>query len=105
VAQIIDGKAAAAAVREAVAKDVQIFRDQHGFAPGLATVLVGDDPASAAYVRSKHKACAEVGIESIGHELPGQTTQADLLNLVAELNARPSVHGILVQLPLPKHID
>jgi len=105
VAQIIDGKAAARAVRDGIAGDVETFRREHGFVPGLATVLVGDDAASSAYVRSKHKACAEVGIESVGHVLPGQTTQADLLNLVAELNARPSVHGILVQLPLPKHID
>ena len=105
MAQIIDGKAAARAVRDGIAGDVETFRREHGFVPGLATVLVGDDAASSAYVRSKHKACAEVGIESVGHVLPGQTTQADLLNLVAELNARPSVHGILVQLPLPKHID
>lgn len=105
MAQLIDGKAAAKAVRDEVASNVAAFRRQHGFAPGLTTVLVGDDPASAAYVRSKHKACAEVGIESIGHVLPGNTTQTQLLGLIADLNRNADVHGILVQLPLPNHID
>jgi methylenetetrahydrofolate dehydrogenase (NADP+)/methenyltetrahydrofolate cyclohydrolase len=105
VAQILDGKAAAKTVRDEVARDVETFRRQQGFAPGLTTVLVGDDPASAAYVRSKHKACAEVGIESVGHVLPGKTTQAELLDLVATLNHKADVHGILVQLPLPEQID
>jgi 5,10-methylene-tetrahydrofolate dehydrogenase/methenyl tetrahydrofolate cyclohydrolase len=73
--------------------------------PGLATVLVGDDPASHVYVRSKHKACAEVGIESFGHELPAAATQAQVEQVVADLNADPHVHGILVQLPLPKGLD
>jgi methylenetetrahydrofolate dehydrogenase (NADP+)/methenyltetrahydrofolate cyclohydrolase len=106
VAQIIDGKAEAQRVRAGVRGEVEAFRRQHAFAPALATVLVGDDAASATYVRSKHKACAEVGMESVGHELPAATTtQAELLELVAALNADPRVHGILVQLPLPKHID
>ncbi|MDX2170762.1 MAG: bifunctional methylenetetrahydrofolate dehydrogenase/methenyltetrahydrofolate cyclohydrolase FolD [Deltaproteobacteria bacterium] len=105
MAQIIDGKAVAAAVRDEVRGEAAAFRAQFGRAPGLATVLVGDDPASATYVRSKHKACAEVGIESIGHELPAATPQATLMALVAELNARRDVDGILVQLPLPKGLD
>jgi methylenetetrahydrofolate dehydrogenase (NADP+)/methenyltetrahydrofolate cyclohydrolase len=105
MAQIIDGKAVAAAVREEVRGEAAEFRSRYGRAPGLATVLVGDDPASATYVRSKHKACAEAGIESIGHELPATTTQATLMALVAELNARRDVDGILVQLPLPKGLD
>jgi methylenetetrahydrofolate dehydrogenase (NADP+) / methenyltetrahydrofolate cyclohydrolase len=103
--QIIDGKAVAAAVREEVRGEAAAFRAAYGRAPGLATVLVGDDPASATYVRSKHKACGECGIESIGHVLPANTSQAALLALVAELNARPDVDGILVQLPLPKGLD
>jgi len=105
MARIIDGKAVAAAVRDEVRGEAAAFRAAHGRAPGLATVLVGDDPASATYVRSKHKACGECGIESIGHELPASTTQAALLALVAELNARRDVDGILVQLPLPKGLD
>lgn len=105
MAQLIDGKAEAKAVRAGVATDVETFRRQHALAPGLATVLVGDDAASAAYVRSKHKACAEVGIESVGHVLPATTTQAELLDLVGTLNKDAAIHGILVQLPLPKHID
>lgn len=105
MAQIIDGKAVAAAVRDEVRGEAAEFRQRHGRAPGLATVLVGDDPASATYVRSKHKACAEVGIESIGHELPASTAQAELMALIAELNARRDVDGILVQLPLPQGLD
>jgi methylenetetrahydrofolate dehydrogenase (NADP+)/methenyltetrahydrofolate cyclohydrolase len=105
MAQIIDGKAVAAAVRDEVRGEAAEFRSRYGRAPGLATVLVGDDPASATYVRSKHKACGEVGIESIGHELAATTTQATLMALVAELNARRDVDGILVQLPLPKGLD
>jgi methylenetetrahydrofolate dehydrogenase (NADP+)/methenyltetrahydrofolate cyclohydrolase len=105
VAQIIDGKAEAQAVRAGVRSEVEAFRRQHDFAPTLATVLVGDDAASATYVRSKHKACAEVGIGSVGHVLPAATTQAELLDLVTSLNADATVHGILVQLPLPKQID
>jgi methylenetetrahydrofolate dehydrogenase (NADP+)/methenyltetrahydrofolate cyclohydrolase len=103
--EIIDGKAAAAAVREEVKADVAAFLSRHGHAPGLATVLVGQDPASASYVRSKHRACAEVGMASFAHELPATTTQQDLLALIESLNGRDDVHGILVQLPLPAQID
>jgi methylenetetrahydrofolate dehydrogenase (NADP+)/methenyltetrahydrofolate cyclohydrolase len=103
-AQVIDGKAVAAAVRDEVRQAVERLRER-GIVPGLATVLVGDDPASATYVRSKRKACADTGINSIGHELPATTSQAELLALVGELNRRNDVHGILVQLPLPGHLD
>jgi methylenetetrahydrofolate dehydrogenase (NADP+)/methenyltetrahydrofolate cyclohydrolase len=105
MAQIIDGKAVAAAVRDEVRADAAAFRARHGRVPGLAVVLVGDDPASATYVRNKRKACADCGLESIGHELPATTAQADLLALVRSLNARREVDGILVQLPLPKGLD
>jgi methylenetetrahydrofolate dehydrogenase (NADP+)/methenyltetrahydrofolate cyclohydrolase len=105
MAQLIDGKAAASLVRAAVQRDVAAFAKQRGYAPGLATVLVGNDPASASYVRGKRKACAEVGIASYPHELGAQTTQDDLLALVSKLNAQRDVHAILVQLPLPAHID
>lgn len=105
MAQIIDGKAVAQQVRNDVRTAVAAFRSEHAVAPGLATVLVGNDPASATYVRNKHKACAEVGIESIGHELPADASQQQLLALIKQLNERSDVHGILVQLPLPKHID
>ena len=105
MAELIDGKAAAASVRAAVQQDVAAFVRAQGAAPGLATVLVGGDPASASYVRSKRKACAELGIVSEGIELVAATTQADLLAVVRGLNARADIHGILVQLPLPTHLD
>jgi methylenetetrahydrofolate dehydrogenase (NADP+)/methenyltetrahydrofolate cyclohydrolase len=105
VAQIIDGKAAASAVRAAVCDEVADFVRQAGHAPRLATLLVGDDPASATYVRGKRKACAEVGIVSEGLEPPAQVTQTELLELIHTLNERSDVHAILVQLPLPKHLD
>jgi methylenetetrahydrofolate dehydrogenase (NADP+)/methenyltetrahydrofolate cyclohydrolase len=105
VAEIIDGKAVAAAVRAEVCAEVEAFRQRFGRVPGLATVLVGDDPASATYVRNKRRACAECGIASIAHELPAATAQHDLLGLVEALNARADADGILVQLPLPAHID
>lgn len=105
-ATIIDGKAIAEKVRSEVRAGVEkLAAEQGGFTPGLATVLVGDNTASATYVRNKKKACSEVGIRSIGHELPSDITQADLLAVVQQLNADPQVNGILVQLPLPKHID
>jgi len=104
-AKIIDGKAAAAALREEVAKEVARFRVATGRAPGLATVLVGEDPASAVYVRSKGRATLEAGMQSFQHNLPIDTSEADLLALVDRLNADPAVDGILVQLPLPDHID
>jgi methylenetetrahydrofolate dehydrogenase (NADP+)/methenyltetrahydrofolate cyclohydrolase len=103
-ARIIDGKAIAADVRKEVAREAAELSEQ-GTTPGLATVLVGDDPASAVYVRNKRKACAEVGIKAWDHDLPASTPQADLLQLLNDLNNDPAVHGILVQLPLPEHID
>ena len=105
MADIIDGKAFAARLRGEVAKGVADFQASAGRAPGLAVVLVGEDPASAVYVRSKHKACVAAGMESFEHRLPAETAEADLLALIDRLNADPSVDGILVQLPLPKHID
>ena len=104
-ARRIDGKAAAAEVRAKVAKAAVEFTSRTRRAPGLATVLVGEDPASAVYVRSKGKATGEAGMVSFSHHLPEDTSQADLLNLVEQLNADERVDGILVQLPLPKHID
>ena len=104
-AQIIDGKAVAARVRADVARDVAEFTARAGFAPGLATVLVGDDPASAVYVGGKQKACQEVGITPHDHRPPGDIAQADLEALVEELDADPTISGILVQLPLPGHLD
>jgi methylenetetrahydrofolate dehydrogenase (NADP+)/methenyltetrahydrofolate cyclohydrolase len=105
VAQRIDGKAIAKSIRDEVAQAVTDRVDAGKIRPGLATVLVGDDPASHSYVRSKRKACAEVGIESFHHELPADTSQADVMALVEELNKDDKVHGILVQLPLPDGMD
>lgn len=104
-ASIIDGKAFALGLRERIATQVAAFRAAAGRAPGLAVVLVGEDPASAIYVRNKHKATIAAGMESFEHRLPADTTQDDLLALVDRLNADPAVDGILVQLPLPGHID
>ena len=104
-ARIIDGKAAAATLRAAVGSEVERFRAAIGRAPGLAVVLVGEDPASAVYVRSKGKATREAGMASFEHKLPADTSEADLLALVGRLNADPAVDGILVQLPLPPQID
>ena len=104
-AEIIDGKAFAAGLRARVAELVPAFREKAGRAPGLAVVLVGEDPASAVYVRSKGKQTREAGMESFEHKLGADTTQATLIALVDKLNADPEVDGILVQLPLPGHID
>ncbi len=104
-ATIIDGKAFAAGLRARIADGVTAFRAQAGRAPGLAVVLVGEDPASNVYVRSKGRATREAGMESIEHRLPADVPAEDLLALVATLNADPAIDGILVQLPLPKHID
>ncbi len=103
-AKIIDGKAIASDVRREVAARVTEL-EKGGVTPGLATVLVGDDPASSIYVRSKRKACAEVGIKAWDHDLESSISQDELLELVTRLNDDPDVHGILVQLPLPSHID
>jgi methylenetetrahydrofolate dehydrogenase (NADP+) / methenyltetrahydrofolate cyclohydrolase len=104
-AQIIDGKAIAAHLRRAVARDVAAFRAQHGRVPSLRVVLVGDDPASRSYVRGKDRSAAEVGIDSGLIALPGDTSEAALLVRIDALNRDPAVHGILVQLPLPAQID
>ncbi len=104
-AQLIDGTAIAQKVRDQVAADVEALVAAGKQKPGLATVLVGDNPASDVYVRMKQKACAKAGIESFGHRLPQTATQEEVEKLVAELNANPHVNGILVQLPLPSHLD
>ncbi len=104
-AQIIDGKAIAATIRAEIAAEVAKLKEEHGVTPGLATVLVGDRKDSQTYVRMKKKACAEVGITSFGYDLPGDASQEEVINLVRELNANPDIDGILVQLPLPEHID
>ncbi|HVO27379.1 MAG TPA: bifunctional methylenetetrahydrofolate dehydrogenase/methenyltetrahydrofolate cyclohydrolase FolD [Candidatus Margulisiibacteriota bacterium] len=105
MAQIIDGTAAAKALREQVQQEVAAFQRTHRVTPGLATVLVGDNPASASYVRSKHKACGEIGLFSEGIELNAEASQEELLRVVRGLNERRDIHGILVQLPLPPHIN
>ena len=104
-AKVIDGKAFAAGVRARVATHVARLAEAQGIKPGLAVVLVGQDPASQVYVRNKHAATLEVGMESFEHRLPVDTAEADLLALVRALNADPKVHGILVQLPLPFHLN
>jgi methylenetetrahydrofolate dehydrogenase (NADP+)/methenyltetrahydrofolate cyclohydrolase len=104
-AEVIDGKAVAAAVRERVAVEVEGFRTERGRPPALATVLVGDDPASQIYIRNKHRACEEVGIASLHHDLPADVSEDGLLDLVAGLGADDGVDGILVQLPVPDQID
>jgi len=104
-AAIIDGKAFAAALRARLAGFVPPFREQAGRVPGLAVVLVGEDPASQVYVRAKGRATREAGMESFEHRLPGDARQGELMGLVARLNADPAVDGILVQLPLPRHMD
>jgi methylenetetrahydrofolate dehydrogenase (NADP+)/methenyltetrahydrofolate cyclohydrolase len=104
-ARLIDGKAAGAAIRQRVASAVAEFERRSGRVPGLATVLVGEDPASAVYVRSKNRATAEAGMASFAHNLPDTTSESELLDLVGELNADERVDGILVQLPLPAQID
>ena len=104
-ARIIDGKAIAAELRQKVAAEVQRLRAEHQLQPGLAVVLVGENPASAVYVRSKGKQTVEAGMKSFDHRLPESVSESELLALVDKLNADPAVHGILVQLPLPKQVD
>jgi methylenetetrahydrofolate dehydrogenase (NADP+)/methenyltetrahydrofolate cyclohydrolase len=104
-ARVIDGKAVAASVRERVREEVAAYGAETGRVPGLATVIVGDDPASEIYVRNKRRACEEVGMRSVHHGLDGSTGEAELLELVAALGADPEVDGILVQLPVPDQID
>ena len=104
-AKLLDGKAIAAEIKQQVACDVQKRLKDGLSPPGLAVILVGDNPASQIYVRNKRRACDEVGILSFLHELPAEVPEADLLNLIAELNEDDTVHGILIQPPLPEHID
>ncbi len=103
--QIIDGKKVSQEIRDSLKVKVSELEKKYGKVPGLAVVLVGDDPASAVYVRMKGKGCEEVGLKSFQHILPGSTPQAELLSLIDGLNGDPDVSGILVQLPLPKHIN
>src|SRR5262249_26607340 len=105
MARILDGKALAQTMQKEIAAEAAKFTAQSGRRPGLAAVLVGDNPASHRYVRNKRKACEQAGLASFLHELPKDTTQQQLLNLIGRLNADPQVHGILVQLPLPPQID
>lgn len=104
-AQVLDGKAFAAAVRAKVADGVSRLKEEHGLTPGLAVVLVGEDPASQVYVRSKGAQTVEAGMASFEHRLDAEADEATLLSLVETLNSDPAVHGILVQLPLPKHLN
>jgi methylenetetrahydrofolate dehydrogenase (NADP+)/methenyltetrahydrofolate cyclohydrolase len=104
-AKIIDGRAVAAALREKVAAEIGGLKTRHGLVPGIAVVLVGDNPVSAAYVRSKSKHAVATGLRSFDHHLPGSISPPELLAAIGRLNADPAVHGILVQLPLPPQID
>jgi methylenetetrahydrofolate dehydrogenase (NADP+) / methenyltetrahydrofolate cyclohydrolase len=105
VTTIIDGKAFAAKVRAQVQAHVARLAEERGIQPGLAVVLVGEDPASQVYVRNKHASTIEVGMASFEHRLPAETSERDLLTLIRQLNSDPKVHGILVQLPLPPHLN
>ena len=104
-AQLIDGKAIAAQVYEEIQAEVAELKETHGVIPGLATVLVGENPASQSYVRSKQKTCTRVGFNSISEHLAADASQEEVEGLVKRLNADPDIHGILVQLPLPRHLD
>ena len=104
-AKIIDGVAIAAQIRTEIASGIEELKNETGIVPGLAVVLVGDNPASKSYVRNKNKAAHEIGIHSEQHTLPASTSEKELLDLVQKLNQDPRIHGILVQLPLPSHID
>ena len=105
MAQRIDGKLISAQIRGEISEECKAFVEKNGYAPGLAVIIVGENPASQVYVRNKKKACEEVGFYSEVHELPEATTQAELNALVDALNENEKIHGILVQLPLPKHLD
>ncbi len=105
MAHIIDGKAISAQVRAEIAEKTQKLMAERGITPGLAVVIVGEDPASQVYVRNKRRACTEVGFYSEAYELPAETTQDELEALIDKLNANDKIHGILVQLPLPKHLN
>lgn len=105
MARIIDGKAISAQIRAEIKTETQTFIEDHGYAPGLAVVIVGSDPASQVYVRNKKRACEEVGFLSESYDLPESTTEEELISLIEKLNNSDHIHGILVQLPLPSHID
>ena len=105
MANIIDGKLVSANVRAELSEKTVAFKEKHGYAPGLAVIIVGEDPASKIYVRNKKKACEEIGYNSFEYALPESTTQDELIALIEKLNADDKVHGILVQAPTPKHID
>ncbi|MBQ3064386.1 MAG: bifunctional methylenetetrahydrofolate dehydrogenase/methenyltetrahydrofolate cyclohydrolase FolD [Clostridia bacterium] len=105
MAKLIDGKAIAAEIRAEIAAEAREFQEKNGVAPGLAVIIVGENPASQVYVRNKHRACEEVGFRSFGYELPADTDEEALLALIDKLNHDKAVHGILVQLPLPAHLD
>lgn len=105
MANIIDGKAISAQIREEIAEKVKLYNEKTGLRPGLAVIIVGENPASQVYVRNKKKACEQVGFNSWVYEMPESTTQDELNALIDQLNGDPGVHGILVQLPLPKHLD
>src|SRR5574341_98720 len=104
-AKIIDGKAIAASIQARIKDEVETLRAKHGVTPGLATVLIGENPASKTYIASKEKMCAELGMHSAGEHLPADISQPDALKIVRGLAADPQIHGILVQLPLPSHLD
>ena len=105
MSNIIDGKLVSAELRAGIRESVSEFAAKSGVTPGLAVILVGEDPASRVYVRNKHKACLDAGISSLQIEMSAETSEEELLTKISELNSDPSVHGILVQLPLPKHIN
>ena len=105
MAEIIDGKLVSKAVREKIKEETSFLKEKYGVTPGLAVILVGDDPASAVYVRNKHKGCLEVGFESYEIKMPADISERELLDKIDELNGDDKVNGILVQLPLPKHIS
>ena len=104
-AQLIKGAEVSKQIREEITKEVEELKEKHGVTPGLATILVGEDPGSKVYVGQKEKACNKLGIYSARTDLPADTSEADLLDLVKKLNDDPKIHGILCQLPLPKHVD
>jgi len=103
--ELLDGKKLSSKIKENLKKDTAEFIEKNGVTPGLAVILVGDDPASHAYVSMKSKACKEVGIYSVMHEMPSTVTEADILSTIQMINENPKIHGLLVQLPLPKHVD
>lgn len=105
MATIIDGKRISSEIRAELTQKTNAFQAEHGIVPGLAVIIVGNDPASCVYVRNKHRACAEVGFYSEVHELPADATQEQVIAMIDKLNDQDEIHGILVQLPLPKHLD